>query len=167
VLLQPARRDGSRLRGRKNWSCTRVERRKTSVDGLNVFAPATSDLLVLKLFSGVKSSVCPRQCRRRSTRCETPILAPWWERHRSAELTSKSRHWPIPRQTTSVTIFTKPKTGRCVTFLLPATYRRFADLEPSGTALAKSTSQKEKKKREKNRVEIATFFLAVLLLTFT
>jgi len=61
----------------------------------------------------------------------------------------------------------KPKTNRCVTFMLSVTYWRHLDLARSGIALARilPKERKEKKKGEKNRVEIASFFFAVLLLT--
>jgi len=51
--------------------------------------------------------------------------------------------------------------------MLSVTYWRHPDLARSGIALARilPKERKEKKKGEKNRVEIASFFFAVLLLT--
>jgi hypothetical protein len=51
--------------------------------------------------------------------------------------------------------------------MLSVTYCRRPDLARPGTALAHilAKERKEKKKGEKNRVEMVTFFLAVLLLT--
>jgi hypothetical protein len=58
----------------------------------------------------------------------------------------------IPRHADEVSsvslrhILIKPKPGRCVTFLFPATYRHFPGLDGVGHGLAKTTSQKKGEK---------------------
>jgi hypothetical protein len=86
------------------------------------------------------------------------LFTPWRKiRHRSAELTPRSRHWSTSRQTIFVTIFPKPKTGRCVTLLLPATYRRCPDLDPVWHSACGDDVQRREKKKDKNSFSESCF----------